>query len=114
MVLIVEDEAVSRKALAHILRLHGHQARAAESGEDANGPQAAPSGMMKPPPLSATDDSIIRLSAMPQSSTPMPCASSVLPSAHLASLPRNAFVRSANVAATLVYAHTINPRPRAK
>jgi CheY-like chemotaxis protein len=35
MVLIVEDEAVSRKALAHILRLHGHQARGAESGEEA-------------------------------------------------------------------------------
>ncbi len=35
MVLIVEDEAVSRKALAHILRLHGHQTRAAESGEQA-------------------------------------------------------------------------------
>jgi CheY-like chemotaxis protein len=35
MVLIVEDEAVSRRALQHLLRLHGYEARAAGSAEEA-------------------------------------------------------------------------------
>ncbi len=35
MLLIVEDEAVSRRALSQILRLHGHQTQVAGSGEEA-------------------------------------------------------------------------------
>jgi len=35
MLLIVEDEVISRKALSHLLRLHGYETRAAESGEQA-------------------------------------------------------------------------------
>src|SRR5947208_2850977 len=35
MVLIVEDEAISRRALQHLLRLHGYEARAAGSAEEA-------------------------------------------------------------------------------
>jgi CheY-like chemotaxis protein len=35
MVLIVEDEAISRRALQHLLRLHGYEARTAGSAEEA-------------------------------------------------------------------------------
>src|SRR5438105_13834169 len=35
MVLIVEDEAISRRALQHLLRLYGYEARAAGSAEEA-------------------------------------------------------------------------------
>ena len=35
MVLIVEDEAISRRALAALLRLHGYETRAAGSAEEA-------------------------------------------------------------------------------
>lgn len=35
MLLIVEDEAVSRRALAHLLRLHGHETLVAGSAEEA-------------------------------------------------------------------------------